>query len=166
MQELILGLGSNLGDRRRNIETAIDLIREKIGRIAAVSTFIETDPQGFISENKFLNGAVIVEYEPDSAGTAGGGPGAVMEILQSIESSFGRVRTGEYADRRIDLDILFYGDEIVMKPGLVIPHPKLQDRDFVLKPLMELCPDRVHPLFGKSIREMYRERYEGGGLIV
>ena len=154
MQELIIGLGSNLGDRRKNIETAIDLIGKKIGLVTAVSTLVETEPWGFESENKFLNGAVVVRIDSGSERSGLLGPSEILEILKSIEHEFGRVRTGVYADRALDLDILFYGDIIINEPGLIVPHPKLHERDFILVSLMELCPDRVHPVIGLKIREI------------
>jgi len=154
MQELIIGLGSNLGDRRENLEKAIKRISEMIGRVTTVSTFVETEPWGFESKNAFLNGVAIVE---DTSGSSDGNPKSAMEvirILQSIETDFGRIRTGAYTDREIDLDILFYGDEIINERELVVPHPKLHEREFVLVSLMEICPDKIHPVFGKSIREI------------
>jgi len=154
MQELIIGLGSNLGDRRKNIETAIELIRAQIGPVAAVSTFIETEPWGFESNNQFLNCAVIIEVGDENDANGRLSPSGIIEILQSIESGFGRVRTGVYTDRAIDLDILFYSDRIINEPGLTVPHPKLHERDFILMSLMELCPDKVHPVLGKSVREI------------
>jgi len=154
MQELIIGLGSNLGNRRENIEKAIVLIGEKIGSVTAISTFVETEPWGFESENKFLNCAIIVEDEPYTSSLSNRAS-AIIEILQSIESGFGRVRTGVYTDRAIDLDILFYGDSVIHGAGLVVPHPRLHERDFILVSLMELCPEKVHPGMGRSIREIF-----------
>jgi 2-amino-4-hydroxy-6-hydroxymethyldihydropteridine diphosphokinase len=158
MQELIIGLGSNLGDRRKNIESAIALIGEKIGLVTAVSSLVETEPWGFESENKFLNCAITVAVEPPDAGSDSSGCAGMIGILQSIEHGFGRVRTGVYSDRAIDLDILFYGDVVINEPGLTVPHPKLHERDFVLISLMELCPEKVHPVMGKSIREIWDGR--------
>ncbi|TSA32295.1 MAG: 2-amino-4-hydroxy-6-hydroxymethyldihydropteridine diphosphokinase [Porphyromonadaceae bacterium] len=158
MQELIIGLGSNLGDRRKNIETAIALIGERIGLVTAESTFVETEPWGFESENKFLNCAIIVGVESCSSGSYSSSAAGIIGILQSIEYGFGRVRTGVYTDRAIDLDILFYGDEIINEPGLIVPHPKLHERDFILISLMELCPEKVHPVIGKSIRELWGDQ--------
>lgn len=154
MQELIIGLGSNLGDRRKNIEKAIEMIGEKIGGVEAVSSLLETKPWGFESNNRFLNCAVLLG-KPGSSAPDLISAIRIMEILQSIEHEFGRVRTGVYADRVIDLDILFFGDLIADVPGLIIPHPKLHQRDFILTSLMELCPGKVHPVLGKSVRELW-----------
>jgi 2-amino-4-hydroxy-6-hydroxymethyldihydropteridine diphosphokinase len=155
MQELIIGLGSNLGDRRMNIEIAIALIGKKIGWVREVSALLESEPWGFESENKFLNCAIIVIDPVMTSGPYSSRVSEIIEILQSIEHRFGRVRTGVYTDRAIDLDILFYGDQIINEPGLIVPHPKLHERNFILASLMELCPDKVHPVIGKSIRQIY-----------
>ena len=157
MKELIIGLGSNLGDRRANLLEAIDLVGKNIGVVTAISSFVETDPWGFESENKFLNAAIIVLVDNTSANQGLLGGSGIIRILQKIESGFGRVKTGIYTDRPIDLDILFYGDDVILETGLIVPHPKLHDRDFVLIPLMEICPDKVHPITGKSIRRIYEE---------
>ena len=155
MLELIIGLGSNLGDRRKNIETAITLIGEKIGLVTAVSTVAETEPWGFFSDNKFLNCVIIVRDDSNLSTSDYERLSGIMGVLHSIEHGFGRVRTGVYTDRAIDLDILFYGQVIINEPGLIVPHPKLHERDFILISLMELCPDKVHPVIGKSIRELW-----------
>ena len=164
MQELIIGLGSNLGDRRENIEKAIALIGERVCRVAVVSSMVETEPWGFKSGNNFLNCAILIRDEPVSdpellQGAAGmWRPHQIIKILQAIELEFGRIRTGVYTDRTIDLDILFYGNEIINDTELSVPHPKLHERDFILVSLMELCPDKVHPVIGETIREINNHR--------
>ncbi|MCX6226160.1 MAG: 2-amino-4-hydroxy-6-hydroxymethyldihydropteridine diphosphokinase [Bacteroidia bacterium] len=158
MPELNIGLGSNLGNRRRNIETAIALIGKKIGFVPMASSFVETEPWGFESENKFLNCAIIVAEEACPAVSDTSRLHEICGILHSIESGFGRVRTAGYADRILDLDILFYGDIILNEPGLIVPHPKLHERDFILISLMEICPEKIHPVIGKSIRELWSNR--------
>jgi len=155
MQELIIGLGSNLGDRRKNIEDAIVLIGERIGRVTSISTLVETEPWGFESENRFLNCAIKVSDSLSSPGASSVRAPVVMGILQSIEQDFGRVRTGVYTDRAIDLDLLFLGDEVLDMPGLIVPHPRVHERSFVLISLMEICPDKVHPVLGTPIRELW-----------
>ena len=156
MKELIIGLGSNLGDRRKNIEKAVALIEERVGAVAATSSMAETEPWGFESGNCFLNCAILIRDESSST-DALSRILEVIEILQTIESEFGRIRTGVYTDRTIDLDILFYGDDIIDEPGLIVPHPKLHEREFILASLMEICPDKIHPLLGKSIRELWNQ---------
>jgi 2-amino-4-hydroxy-6-hydroxymethyldihydropteridine diphosphokinase len=154
MQELIIGLGSNLGDRRKYLDQAIEMIGKKIGLVTAISSFIETEPWGFQSDNVFLNCAIVVQDESIASRSDVCRPMEILEILQEIEAEFGRVRTGVYTDRVIDLDILFYGNEMINEPQLVVPHPKLQERDFILRSLMEICPNRVHPVTGQSIMEL------------
>lgn len=154
MRELIIGLGSNLGDRQGNIETAIGLIGERIGKVAAISEFAETEPWGFESENSFLNCAIIVMDEADGSLPVVVRAGEIIRILQDIEQRFGRVRTGVYTDRAIDLDILFYGDQVLNEPGLTIPHPRLHEREFILVSLREICPEKVHPVIGKKVKEL------------
>ncbi len=156
MKELIIGLGSNLGDRRKNIENAVALIEERVGAIAAISSMVETEPWGFESGNYFLNCAILIREE-SSAADALPRILEVIRTLQAVESEFGRIRTGVYTDRTIDLDILFYGDDIINEPGLIVPHPKLHEREFILVSLLEICPDKVHPVLGKSIRELWNQ---------
>jgi 2-amino-4-hydroxy-6-hydroxymethyldihydropteridine diphosphokinase len=158
MQDLIIGLGSNLGDRRKNIESAIGLIRERVGQVVGESELIETEPWGYSSENWYLNGAIRVAIDPELFPERRVDPGAVLLVLQAIEAEFGRIRTGVYADRTIDIDILFFGDQVLDEPGLIVPHPKLHERDFILASLMELCPEMIHPVLGKSVREISNAR--------
>jgi 2-amino-4-hydroxy-6-hydroxymethyldihydropteridine diphosphokinase len=157
MQELVIGIGSNLGDRRKNILDAITLVGERIGRVTAVSSLVETEPIGFESANRFLNGAFIVEDEPAEGVSISERLQTIIRLLQSVEAGFGRVRTGVYTDRAIDLDILFYGNEVVNIPGIVVPHPRLHEREFVLVPLKEICPDKIHPVIELAIRDLLNE---------
>ena len=154
MQELVIGIGSNLGDRRKNITEAIAIIAERIGRMTAVSSLAETEPEGFESDNRFLNGALIIDDEPGENVSVADRLETILQILHSIEAGFGRVRTGVYADRAIDLDILFYGDEVVNLPDIVVPHPRLHERAFVLMPLAEICPQKMHPVLGMTVKEL------------
>jgi 2-amino-4-hydroxy-6-hydroxymethyldihydropteridine diphosphokinase len=130
-----VGLGANLGARERTLRRAIDLLAAAPGtEIADVSSFRETEPVGHIDQPRFLNGVVAIETESS--------PRDLLDLLLSIERELGRVRTGERNEpRTIDLDLLLYGDLVVDEPGLVIPHPRLHERRFVLEPLVELDPD-------------------------
>lgn len=138
MHKVYLGLGSNLGDRHRNIEQAIALIGEMVGQVVCCSSLIETEPWGFESPNAFLNGVILIE----TALT----PHEVLKATQKIEKALGRKRkTGpspltlhSYTDRPIDIDILLYDDLTVDDPDLQIPHPLMQERDFVMIPLREI----------------------------
>ncbi|MCX6243378.1 MAG: 2-amino-4-hydroxy-6-hydroxymethyldihydropteridine diphosphokinase [Bacteroidetes bacterium] len=142
-----LSLGSNLGEREKQIGLALSLISEGIGMITLRSSLYETEPWGFQSEAKFLNMVVCVEtlLEPD----------AVMQKILEIEEQCGRNRTGGgYVSRTIDIDILFYDDLIIRSENLIIPHPRLAERKFVLEPMNDLAPEMIHPVTGVSVREL------------
>ena len=136
-----LGLGSNLGDRRQNIEKAVTLIGERVGVVLCQSSLIETEPWGFDSENTFLNGVILVE----TALT----PRQLMKTTQKIERDMGRkvkslpsnhspLTSKIYTDRIVDIDILLYDDLTIDEPDLKIPHPLMHERDFVMIPLEEV----------------------------
>jgi 2-amino-4-hydroxy-6-hydroxymethyldihydropteridine diphosphokinase len=150
MKRVFLGIGTNLGDRENNLKKAVEKIEEFIGRINASSSVYETEPWGFRSENDFLNMAVEVETELKPSGLLG--------RLLMIESLLGRLREGkEYASRIIDIDILFYGDNIIETKALTVPHPRIPERKFVLVPLCEIAPDLVHPVIKKSIQTLLKK---------
>jgi len=134
-EELYLSLGSNLGDREDMLRRAITLIEERVGAVQRVSTFIETEPWGFQSKHPFLNAAVMVRTTLS--------PIECLDRTQQIERELGRKsksRDGKYHDRPIDIDLLLYGDQTVSTPRLTIPHPLMQERDFVMIPLREILP--------------------------
>ncbi len=142
-----IGIGSNLGDRRRSIDAAIEKIKGSGGiRLLRTSSFYETEPLGDIPQGKFVNG--VIEIETDLA------PRGLLGRLQEIETSLGRTRDVFHGPRTIDLDILLYGGEAVDERGLVIPHPRMHERNFVLRPLRELAPDLVHPTMHVKIRDI------------
>ena len=135
--KVFLGLGSNLGDRQANIERAIELISERVGEVIRRSSLIETEPWGFESENKFLNGVILCETTLT--------PRQVLRKTQKIERDMGRkkktspsAKSRIYSDRGIDIDILLYDDLTVDEPDLKIPHPLMQEREFVMIPLKEI----------------------------
>lgn len=128
-----LSLGTNLGDKRGNLDEAVRLIRERVGEVQAVSSYLETEPWGFASDNMFLNACVRVATELS--------PRMLLKETQKIERLLGRTRKsseGIYHDRLIDIDILLYGDMRVDEPDLKIPHPLMYEREFVMKPLNEI----------------------------
>ena len=131
--EVYLGLGTNLGDKVQNLKDAISRISDAVGRILRQSSFIETEPWGFESENTFLNAVICCETEKT--------PREVLLLTQQIERDMGRkqksVSVG-YVDRPIDIDILLYDDLTVDEPDLKIPHPLMHQRDFVMIPLEEI----------------------------
>lgn len=132
MHNVYLGLGSNQGDREEYIRKAISLIGERVGEVLRQSSLIETEPWGFQSENKFLNGVILVS----TALT----PREVLQATQKIERTLGRRKKTSlhYQDRPIDIDILLYDDFHIDEPDLKIPHPLMHQRDFVMIPLQEL----------------------------
>ena len=133
MHKLYIGLGSNLGNRKELLHRAIELINERIGSVLRTSSFIETEPWGFLSDNTFLNGACLVETNLS--------PLQCLRKTQQIERLLGRKRKskdGKYHDRPIDLDLLLYDDVEMNTPELVLPHPHMQERDFVMIPLKEI----------------------------
>jgi 2-amino-4-hydroxy-6-hydroxymethyldihydropteridine diphosphokinase len=150
MRNVYLGLGTNLGDRTENLETAIEKIRETIGPVVASSSVYETEPWRFKSENKFLN--MVIEVKTSLK------PSGLLGRMLMIESLMGRIREGnEYKSRIIDIDILFYGDRIIKTKALHVPHPAIPDRRFVLVPLCEISPDYIHPILKKSIQKLLEE---------
>jgi len=134
-----VALGSNLGDRETSLAAAIAALRRtRRVRVLAVSPVYETDPVGPPPQGPYLNAVVRLRTSLP--------PRALLERLQAIETAAGRTRGGERnAARTLDLDILFYGDAKIHEPGLAVPHPRLHERAFVLEPLCDLAPDRVHP---------------------
>ena len=134
--KVYLGLGTNLGDRKQNMLRAIQLIGERVGTVVRQSSLIETEPWGFESENKFLNGVICCETEKT--------PREVLTLTQQIERDMGRQKKSVsigYADRIVDIDILLYDDLTIDEPDLKIPHPLMRQRDFVMKPLGEILAE-------------------------
>ena len=128
-----LSLGSNLGDREKNLRRAIDMLGERAGKVLRVSLFMETKPWGFVSDNIFYNACVKVDTDLT--------PQELLAATQEIEKALGRTRKsegGKYCDRTIDIDFLLYGDITVDDENLKIPHPHMYERDFVMIPLKEI----------------------------
>lgn len=149
MAHVYLGLGTNLGDKTANLHRAICDINEKIGKILSLSSFYETAPWGFDSENSFLNAAICVETSLS--------PWEVLHRTQEIECALGRTQKSEgnvYHDRIIDIDLLLYDKEIIQTPELTLPHPFMLQREFVMKPLIEIAPEVIHPVVGKKLSEI------------
>jgi 2-amino-4-hydroxy-6-hydroxymethyldihydropteridine diphosphokinase len=138
-----LGLGANLGHREETIRRAIELLgAEEDVLVVSISELRETDPVGVLDQPRFLNGAAAVETSLP--------PRRLLDVLLGIEQALGRVRGGvRFGPRRIDLDLLVYGDEIVDEPGLHVPHPRLHERRFALEPLAELDPGLEIPGRGR-----------------
>lgn len=155
MALVYLGLGTNIGNKRKNMVTAAALLAERAGDVLSLSTFYETEPWGFASENTFLNAAL--ELETDCS------PMELLRLTQQIEREMGRTQKsdGSYHDRIIDIDILLYGNEVVHHEDLVVPHPLMQQRLFVMQPLAEIAPSLVHPILQKSMYDLYMNLLDG-----
>ena len=155
MKRVFLGLGTNLGDREKNLEQALDKIAEVIGIIVSRSSVYETEPWGFQSSDQFLNMVIGVDTNLKPSGLLG--------RLLMIESLLGRLRDGkQYSSRIIDIDILLYGRQKVDTLSLKIPHPRMHERKFVLIPLCEIAPRTVHPVFGKTMTKLLKECEDAG----
>ena len=145
MVTVYLGLGSNLGDREANLRRAIDLLKGKV-LVNKVSSLYETDPVGWGPQPLFLNAVC--------QGTAFLSPKELLAFIKGIERAMGRVESFPNAPRLIDIDILLYGDQIFTTPELTIPHPRLEERAFVLVPLAEIAPELVHPVSQRKIKDL------------
>jgi 2-amino-4-hydroxy-6-hydroxymethyldihydropteridine diphosphokinase len=143
-----LSLGSNVGDREKNLRDAIQRLGA-LGRIVSLSSFYETEPVEFTAQPWFLNCVVSLETAETAA--------QLMTTLLDIEREMGRKRTKAKGPRIIDMDILLFGDAIVNSPELTIPHPAMHQRRFVLEPLAEIAPTVRHPVLKKTIRELLDE---------
>lgn len=133
MHTVYLALGTNLGNRKAIMREAIDNIGKKVGTVIRQSSFYETEPWGFESPNLFLNACICVSTKL--------APRQLLEVTQAIERDMGRVEKTvglQYVDRIIDIDILLYDDLHINEPDLVIPHPLMEEREFVMKPLLEI----------------------------
>jgi len=141
-------LGSNLGDRESVIKRAIDLIAERIGTVYSKSSIYETEPWGKTDQPGFLNLALEVHTSLSAI--------QVLEEALAIEKQLGRVRLERWGSRIIDIDIIFFNDEVIhIKERLSVPHPEMQNRKFVLEPLCEIAPDLKHPVLNQTIRQLY-----------
>lgn len=144
-----ISLGSNQGDRELNLLRAVaEIGRMPQSRVTGLSRFYETSPVGeAVGQTAFYNAVLRLATSLTPAG--------LLERLAMIEVSlFGRVRSGQCDPRRMDLDLLFYGEQVIDQPGLIVPHPRLAERRFVLQPLSELAPGLRHPLLGKTVGEL------------
>ena len=151
-----LGLGSNMGDRQENLDRALGFLSQRL-RVEKVSSVYDTEPVGNVNQPRFLN--QVCQVYTSLA------PTELLSLAKGIERKLGRVPGKPNAPRPIDIDILFYGDQIIETPELVIPHPRLTERAFVLIPLAEIAPDLVHPVNGNTIKELKKGVTEVQGVF-
>ena len=142
-------LGSNLGDRISYLRQASSLIGETVAKVIQASSVYETQSWGKTDEPDYLNQVLYIETDLH--------PGLLLEKLLGIETIMGRKREVKWGSRIIDIDILFYGDQTINEPQLVVPHPELHNRMFTLAPLNEIAPDFVHPVLQKKISDLKSE---------
>ncbi len=143
MNITFLQTGTNLGDRLINLEQANDSIEKRVGKIVATSSVYETEAWGVTDQPLFLNQVLKIETRLTAQ--------EVLEIVLNIELEMGRIRIQKWAERLIDIDVLFYNNEIINEENLIVPHPRIQERNFVLKPLIEIVSSLVHPIFNKTM---------------
>ncbi len=149
MTKTYLSLGTNMGDKEKNLRDAVSMIQQRIGRVTSLSAFYVTEPWGFRSENSFLNAAAEVESDME--------PMEMLAATQQIERELGRTaksKDGVYHDRIIDIDLLMVGDTVLSTPELTLPHPFMHERLFVMEPLAEIAPELVHPVLKQTMRNI------------
>ena len=146
---IYIALGSNLGNKEENLHKAIRLLEEKGVTVCRVSDFIITEPYGVTDQPVFLN--AVAELKTRKS------PLELLYTLLKVEEEMGRKRTRHWGERNIDLDLLLYDDQILDLSELQLPHPDMENREFVLKPLAQLAPKAVYPVSGKTIEEMWEE---------
>jgi 2-amino-4-hydroxy-6-hydroxymethyldihydropteridine diphosphokinase len=152
-KEAFIGLGTNLGDKEENLKKAINKIIMYAGDVILISAIYVTEPWGFRSEDNFLNMVIGIKTSLK--------PVDLLKQLLKIEMEAGRVRGAEkYSSRIIDIDILLYGNEVINKPYLKIPHPKIPERKFVLVPLCDIAPEMIHPVLKKTFKDLLEECHD------
>jgi 2-amino-4-hydroxy-6-hydroxymethyldihydropteridine diphosphokinase len=145
MSIVYLALGSNVGDSKQHIAEAIKQMNPMISSIQQAKLYV-TKPVGYTDQADFVNTAVRGETSLS--------PHELLKFLKNIEKQVGRVERFRWGPREIDIDIIFYGDEVINRKGLIIPHPRFSERDFVLKPLQDIDPDKHDPVSGKTVQEL------------
>jgi 2-amino-4-hydroxy-6-hydroxymethyldihydropteridine diphosphokinase len=150
MEKVFIELGGNVGNVPETFDIALEKMQESIGQISMKSSRYKTEPWGYKNQDYFLNQVICVDTNLN--------PHEVLKKVQDIENMLGRKRdkNNQFACRAIDIDILFYGEKIINSTNLIIPHPRLHLRNFVLTPLMEIAPGLLHPSFNKKIEDLFK----------
>ncbi|MCK9159118.1 MAG: 2-amino-4-hydroxy-6-hydroxymethyldihydropteridine diphosphokinase [Bacteroidaceae bacterium] len=152
MVKVYFGIGSNLGNKLLILQSAINKIKNRIGEISSLSDFYTSSPWGFSSTHQFLNAVLCIETKLS--------PLEILHITKDIEKELGRTEKsidGKYQDRLIDIDLLLYGDLIFSNQELIIPHPQMVKRRFVMEPMAEIAPGLLHPILKKTMTELFQE---------
>lgn len=149
MNEAYLLMGGNIGNRKDYLVKAIAAIEEKCGKVIKASSIYETAAWGLENQNAFLNQVLQIKTSLDAR--------ELLTAILGVEEKLGRVRENKYGPRVIDIDILFFNNEVINLPGLTVPHPRMQQRRFVLVPLAEIAPEKIHPLLHHSVLQMLAE---------
>lgn len=151
-----ISLGSNLGDRLENCRQGMAALDDSgAGRVESISRYYFTEPMEYKDQPWFVNAAAKIRTRLDAP--------AFLAVLKSLEAASGRKDTGvRFGPRSLDFDIIFFDDRVIDSPGLIVPHPRMQHREFVLRPLCDLAPDLVHPVLKKTIRELFDDLETGG----
>ncbi|SMB91545.1 2-amino-4-hydroxy-6-hydroxymethyldihydropteridinediphosphokinase [Desulfonispora thiosulfatigenes DSM 11270] len=145
-ERIFIALGSNMGDKDKNIEQALELMNEREIKVIKISSLIETEPYGYMDQERFVNAVAEVEYT--------GEPEELLKNLLEIEVDMKRIRIIHWGPRNIDLDIVLWGQQIIKQDNLNIPHTDMHNREFVLDPLAEIAPEIIHPVYNLSISEL------------
>ncbi|MES2795757.1 MAG: 2-amino-4-hydroxy-6-hydroxymethyldihydropteridine diphosphokinase [Bacteroidota bacterium] len=156
--QLFLLLGTNLGDKKQNLITAIKAIEDLLGKVESKSKIYETAAWGITDQPSFLN--QVLQIETNLA------PTKVLKNILQIETEMGRIRANKWGARLIDIDILYIGNETIRKDDLIVPHPYLHERRFTLMPLVEIAADFIHPIFNKSNSQLLNECGDKGEVVL
>lgn len=150
MAHVYLGLGSNLGDRKKELDFALHAFKNHPDiKLVQIADILETEPVGYLEQGKFLNTVAEIETTLE--------PYALLSVLQKIEQEAGRIRTIPWGPRTLDIDILLYDNLTLQDPDLIIPHPRMREREFVLLPLVQIAPNLSVPPHNQTVKELYEQ---------